>query len=136
MFSKTAKYAVLALVALAGWGDGYPVQVKRLATASGVPRPFLAKLVPQLVRAGILSSTRGKGGGIAFSRPPEEITLAQVIRAVEGERLMLDCPFSPHPCRGREDCPLAPLWDPVRQRVVAFLETTSLSQVSKRRKDG
>ena len=64
----------------------------------------------------------------------EEISLAETIRAVEGDRLMLDCPFSLTPCGGQEDCPLAPLWDPVRQKIVAFLEATSLAQVAKRRK--
>lgn len=130
MFSRTAKYAVMALVELAGRGNGGPVRVKTLAAAAGVPQSFLAKLVHRLVRAGILSSARGKGGGIAFAHPPEEITLAQVIRAVEGERPFDDCPFLPDPCPGLQDCPLFELWDPVREELVAFLENTTLAQVA------
>ena len=130
MFSRTAKYAILALVALAAQGDG-PVQIRTLAAASGVPRDFLAKLIPLLVRAGIITSTRGRRGGISFARPPTGISLAQVIRAVEGERVFADCPFSTAPCHGRRGCPLAPLWDPVREELVAFLEDTDLAQVAR-----
>lgn len=96
--------------------------------------PFIMAKFPPLVQAGIITSTRGKRGGLAFAHPPEEISLAETIREVEGDRLMLDCPFSLTPCGGQEDCPLAPLWDPVRQKIVAFLEATSLAQVAKRRK--
>ncbi|HIP99091.1 TPA: Rrf2 family transcriptional regulator [Candidatus Bipolaricaulota bacterium] len=131
MFGKAAKYAVMALVELAAQGNGRPMPIRTLAAASHVPQPFLAKLVPQLVRAGIISSTRGKRGGIAFARPPEEISLAQVLRAVEGERLFTDCPFTTAPCGGNADCPLAPLWDTVRDEVVGFLECTSLARVAK-----
>ena len=130
MFSKAAKYAVMALVELAAQGDG-PAQIRALAAASGVPRPFLAKLIPQLVRAGIITSTRGRRGGIAFARPPTGISLAQVVRAVDGDRVFADCPFSTAPCRGRDGCPLAPLWDPVREELVAFLEDTDLAQVAR-----
>ncbi len=130
MFGKAAKYAVMALVELAARGNGGPVQIRALAAASRVPQPFLAKLIPQLVRAGIISSTRGKRGGIAFARPPEEVSLAQVIRAVEGDRLATDCPFTVAPCGGKEGCPLAPLWDTVRDSLVAFLEDTKLAQVA------
>ena len=130
MFTKASKYAILALVALAAQGGG-PVQIRTLAAVSGVPRPFLAKLIPHLVRAGIITSARGRRGGIAFARPPTGISLAQVIRAVEGERLFLDCPFTVSPCRGRRRCPLAPLWDPVREELVAFLEDTDLAQVAR-----
>lgn len=132
MFSRTAKYAIMALTELAA-GDR-SLKIRELAQAAGIPQPFLAKLIPPLVQAGIITSTRGKRGGLAFAHPPEEISLAETIRAVEGDRLMLDCPFSLTPCGGQEDCPLAPLWDPVRQKIVAFLEATSLAQVAKRRK--
>lgn len=136
MFSKTAKYAIIALVNLAAQGNGSPIQVRTLAAASGLPRPFLAKLIPPLVRARIITSTRGKGGGIAFARPPQEITLAQVIRAVEGERLFTGCPFFPEPCGGKPTCPLAPLWDRVRDEVIGFLERTSLAQVAELKEGG
>jgi Rrf2 family protein len=132
MFSRTAKYAIMALTELAA-GDR-PLKIRELARAAEIPQAFLAKLIPPLVRAGIIVSARGKRGGLAFAHPPEEISLAEAIRAVEGDRLMLVCPFSLTPCGGQEDCPLAPLWDPVRQQVVAFLEVTSLAQVAERRK--
>lgn len=132
MFSRTAKYTIMTLTELAA--DDRPLKIRELAQAAGIPQPFLAKLIPPLVQAGIITSTRGKKGGLAFAHPPEEVSLAEAIRAVEGDQLMLDCPFSLTPCQGQEDCPLAPLWDPVRQRVVAFLEATSLAHVAERRK--
>jgi Rrf2 family protein len=133
MFSRSAKYAVMALVELAARGGKNPVQIRELARAAGIPYPFLSKLVPPLVRAGILSSTRGKKGGVRFARPPAQVSLAQVIRAVEGDAFFQDCPFVLSPCQGKGECALSPVWDPVREKITKFLEETTLAEIAEKR---
>ncbi|HDI11279.1 MAG TPA: Rrf2 family transcriptional regulator [Candidatus Acetothermia bacterium] len=130
MFSRTLKYAVIGLAQLALRGGG-PSPVRELARGAGIPYPFLAKLVPPLVRAGILISARGRGGGVRFGRPPERISLADIVRALEGEEYLWDCPFALDPCPGKRECPLAPLWDPVREELVRFLERTTLADIAR-----
>ncbi|GAB4308327.1 MAG: Rrf2 family transcriptional regulator [Candidatus Bipolaricaulota bacterium] len=130
-FSLSSKYAILTLVRLAAAGGG-PVTVRDLASDGSIPEPYLAKLVPPLVRAEILSSARGRGGGISLARPAEEISLADIIRVMEGSAALQECPFEPEPCPGRPDCPLSPVWDPLRDKVVRFLEQTTLGSLAAR----
>lgn len=130
-FSQSSKYAILTLVRLAAAGGG-PVTVRDLAADSSIPEPYLAKLVPPLVRAEILSSTRGRGGGISLARPAEEVSLADIIRVTEGNAALQECPFEPDPCPGKPDCPLSSVWDPFREKVVRFLEQTTLAALAAR----
>jgi len=81
----TAKvdYAVRAAVELAAAGDG-PVKGERIAEAQGIPLKFLENILLELKHAGLVQSQRGAEGGYWLARPPAGITLAEVIRAVEG----------------------------------------------------
>lgn len=130
LFTLSAKYAIVALSELASRSDEHPIQIRKIAEAAGIPRPFLAKLVPPLVKVGILASTRGKQGGLKFARPPSQVSIADVLRAVSGEYALYECPFRFSPCPGRTDCPLYPVWDPLRNQIIALFETTSLSKLA------
>ena len=128
LYSLTTKYAVIALVELAEREAATPV--RDIARAREIPSAFLAKLVPQLVRAGILSSTRGKNGGISFARSPSRVSLADVVRTIEGEGYFRECVFELFPCDGRPNCPLHDVWDPLRDRIRDFLEDTTIKSVA------
>ena len=81
--SAKADYAVRAAVELAGAGEE-PVKGERLADAQGIPLQFLEHILLELKHARLVRARRGARGGYWLARPPEEITLANVIRAVEG----------------------------------------------------
>jgi len=81
--SAKADYAVRAAIELAVAGDG-PVKGERIATAQSIPLKFLENILIELKHAGLVRSQRGAEGGYWLARPPEEITLAEVIRSVEG----------------------------------------------------
>ena len=81
--SAKADYAVRAVVELAAAGDG-PVKAERIAQAQEIPLKFLENIMSDLRQAGIVGSRRGAEGGYWLARPADEITLAQVIRAVDG----------------------------------------------------
>jgi Rrf2 family protein len=78
-----ADYAVRAAVELAAVGDG-PVKAEQIADAQGIPLNFLENILAELRRAGIVQSRRGAAGGYLLALPPEEVSLADIIRAVEG----------------------------------------------------
>jgi Rrf2 family protein len=79
-----ADYAVRAAVELAAVGTGQPVKAEDIADAQSIPLNFLENILAELRRAGIVESRRGAAGGYLLARPAEEISLADVIRAVEG----------------------------------------------------
>ncbi len=82
--SAKVDYAMRALVELAANGSDAPVTSERLADAQGIPQKFLQNILLELRRAGIVASHRGPVGGHALARPAEKLTVADVIRAVDG----------------------------------------------------
>jgi Rrf2 family protein len=79
-----ADYAVRAVIELAGSSQASPLKVEEVARAQRIPVSFLENILTQLRSAGVVRSQRGPEGGYWLARPPEELNLAQVIRAVEG----------------------------------------------------
>jgi len=82
--SAKADYAVRAAVELASAPGEKPVKAERIATAQEIPLNFLENILSELRHAGIVRSHRGADGGFRLARPPEEVTVADIIRAVEG----------------------------------------------------
>jgi Rrf2 family protein len=124
LYSQTTKYAVMALIELAGRQGLTPI--RDIAEPRRIPACFLAKLIPPLVRAGILSSVRGKNGGVYFERNPSKVSLADVVRVIEGDGYLNQCLFEIEPFPGRPDCPLSDVWAPLRERIIGFLEETTI----------
>jgi len=82
--SAKADYAVRAVVELAATTEEKPVKAERIATAQGIPLNFLENILGELRHAGLVRSHRGAEGGFKLAKPADEITVADVIRAVEG----------------------------------------------------
>jgi Rrf2 family protein len=82
--SAKADYAVRAVVELAAASDEKPVKAERIATAQQIPLNFLENILGELRHAGIVRSHRGAEGGFRLNKPPDQISVADVIRAVEG----------------------------------------------------
>jgi Rrf2 family protein len=82
--SAKADYAVRAAVELAAAPDEKPVKAERIATAQDIPLNFLENILGELRHAGIVRSHRGADGGFRLAKPPDEVTIADIIRAVEG----------------------------------------------------
>ena len=84
--SAKSEYACLAMLELAKeYDSGEPVQLRRIAAEHGIPGRFLVQILLQLKGASLVASTRGAGGGYRLARSPQEITLADVIDAIEGD---------------------------------------------------
>jgi Rrf2 family protein len=84
--SAKTEYACLAMLQLAeDYDSGEPVQIRRIADVHGIPSRFLVQILLQLKGASLVASTRGAAGGYRLARPPEKITLAEVIDVMEGD---------------------------------------------------
>jgi Rrf2 family protein len=82
--TSKSRYAVVAMAELARSGEG-PVPIKELAERRGIPEQFLEQLFSTLRRGGLLVSQRGMRGGYTLSRPPEEITVLEVVQTLDGK---------------------------------------------------
>jgi Rrf2 family protein len=84
--SAKTEYACIAMVELAGaYAAGEPVRIRNIAEAHGIPPRFLVQILLQLKGAGYVNSTRGAAGGYQLIKPPDEITLAEVMSVVDGQ---------------------------------------------------
>lgn len=106
MFSQTVEYALRAVVYLARRPDE-PSTTDQVAEATRVPAAYLAKIFQGLVRAGVVRSQRGVGGGVMIARPPEDVTILDVVNAVEPAALrrIKTCPLG-LASHGTNLCPL------------------------------
>ena len=131
LYSQTTKYCVMALAVLARQQTDQGVRIRGLARDTRIPAPFLGQLIPVLVRAGFLTSKRGRNGGLQFARPAAEIHLADVARVAEGEIFFEDCLLTLDPCDGWRGCSLHTVWGPLRDHIVSFLEETTIEDVAR-----
>ena len=128
--SAKTDYAVRAAIELAGAPDGSVVKAERIAEAQDIPLNFLENILAQLRQARIVESRRGPEGGYALARPPGEITLADVIRAIDG-------PLAGVSGRRPQDLgytgtaePLRDVWVAVRASLRSVLERVTLADVA------
>ena len=92
MFSQTSEYALRAMLVLAS-GDGRAASSAQVAAEARVPKPYLSKVLSDLARAGLVVSQRGPSGGFALGRPATEITVLDVINAVDPLKRITACPL-------------------------------------------
>ena len=91
-----------------------------------LPKEYLAKIFASLTRAGLVDAVRGKGGGHFLARSPEEISLLDVIEAIEGPLATNLCQHTPSKC-AEEDCPVRPVWNEIQEQVRTLLASKHLS---------
>ena len=126
-----ADYAVRAAVELASVGTGHPVKAEDIADAQSIPLNFLENILAELRRAGIVESRRGAAGGYLLARAPEEVSIADVIRAVEGPLANVRG-MSPDALEYEGSAErLRDVWVALRANVRAVLEQVTLADVAK-----
>lgn len=129
--SNLADYAVVIMSAAARTGDGACVSATLLSAKTGVPLPTTQKLLGRLAAAGLFRSARGGGGGFVLVRPADEISLADVIEAVEGPIAMTSCVDEHrHDCALEGACQVRPHWGPVNNAIRGALSSVSLASLS------
>lgn len=127
-----AEYALRAATVLASAGPG-PVKSETIAAAEDIPLRFLHNILATLTRAGILSSLRGADGGYELCRDPAKITVADVIRAVEGPFAAGGAPDAPAPAAGDRRAgrdALRAVWAALRANERAILESVTLADLA------
>ncbi len=130
MYSTTCSYAIRAMCRLTVIRpDGY-VRVQEVCDGSDLPSYFVAKIFRDLVRAGLLTSAKGRGGGFALARRPHEIRLYDIVEAIDGTNQYTRCVVGLAKCDDKQPCPQHEYFKPVRQQILTYLTSTTLDQMS------
>ncbi len=141
MFSTKAEYGVRVMVELARRAGGEPIPLAEIAAHDGLPLAYLEHLVARLRKAGLVDSRRGSRGGYLLARPAEQITMAEVVAALEGSIAPIECISeaadgsivctreSGAAGSRSHTCPTKLLWTRVRGSIVATLRETTLADL-------
>jgi Rrf2 family protein len=127
--TRQAEYATRAILHLARIGEHGRVATSEVAREQKIPPAFLVKIIAQLSIAGILHTSRGIRGGVRLAREPKNITLLEVIEAIDGPIRLNECVEANEICFFEENCPMRLVWCDVQSELVAKLKKTNFAQL-------
>ncbi|MBL9173126.1 MAG: Rrf2 family transcriptional regulator [Verrucomicrobiales bacterium] len=130
--TRASEYGMLGLIALARRPLGEVVMLDTLAQEEGIPSSFLGKIFQSLSRAGLVRSARGTGGGFSLVRPSGEISVLEVMEAIEGPIAFQRCLEPESDCGHRGGCALCGLFSEAQDRVKEVFGQTTVANLSKR----
>ncbi len=134
--TRQADYAVRAVLYLAELGPGGRASTAQIAREQRIPLTFLAKIVSQLSSAGIVRATRGAHGGVALARAPEDVSLLDIIEAIDGPVMLSECTLNPDTCTLSDDCVVRIVWCETRSQLITRLAETRFSHLVIRATNG
>ena len=126
--TRQADYAVRAVYYLTKLGMNSRAATSQIAEEQNIPPSFLAKIISQLSVAGLLHTSRGARGGVSLARSPEEISLLEVVEAIDGPILLNECVIDKGACSFSEDCPMRPVWCDAQKDLVNHLRESNFAQ--------
>lgn len=130
--TRQADYAVRAVLYLARLGSTERAATSTVAEEQRIPPSFLAKIISQLSIAGLLHTSRGARGGVTLAREPKDITLLEVIEAIDGPIQLNECVGEDAECSFEGECPLRSVWCDAQEMLVKRLKGTNFHQLLER----
>ena len=127
--TRQADYAVRAVLHLARMNGNQRAATSQVAKEQHIPPSFLAKIISQLSIAGLLHTSRGARGGVMMAREPKDVSLLEVIEAIDGPIMLNECVGENSICTFDDDCPLRPVWCEAQEELVNRLKYTNFQQL-------
>ncbi|MCK6538830.1 MAG: Rrf2 family transcriptional regulator [Anaerolineales bacterium] len=127
--TRQADYAVRAVLHLARAGNSERSATSTIAKEQNIPPSFLAKIISQLSIAGLLHTSRGARGGVTLARDPKDITLLEVVEAIDGPIQLNECVGDSGACTFDENCPIKPIWCDAQEELVRRLKNATFAQL-------
>lgn len=128
--TRQADYALRAVLYLARLAPAQKASTGDIAEEQKIPPSFLAKIISQLSIAGLIHTARGARGGVSLSKPASDISILDVIEAIDGPITINECTTNPNSCPLTPECSLHQLWCNTRSELIKKLEETSFAQVA------
>ena len=126
--TRQADYAIRAVLYISKLGENQRAATSQIAKDQRIPPSFLAKIISQLSIAGLLQTSRGARGGVMLAKFPTDITLLDVVEAIDGPIALNECVTDENACSFGEDCPLRPIWCDAQEDLVTRLRGTNFAQ--------
>jgi len=130
--TRKGEYAIRGIIYLAGQPSGKMALISEIAESTDVPQTFLAKIFQSFAKQGLVNSYRGTGGGFTLSRPASQITLREIVEAVEGPILPNRCLIGRGACERDSICNVHPVWKRIQGEVVGILDSVTIADLAKR----
>lgn len=130
--TSSIEYATRLMVTLAAEHGKAPLPAERLAEIDNVPADYVSQILVKLRRAGLVTSHRGSAGGYSLSRVPRDITLEQVVRAVDGavfDDVCVRYDAGSKDCRHQGHCAISPVWTKLGEIVTRYFEGVTLAAI-------
>jgi Rrf2 family protein len=127
--SRRTDYAVRIMLELGEHGDDNRVSAKLVARRTGVPKSFLYKISADLVKAGLARTFAGASGGMSLAKPAHDITMRDIVEAMEGPICLNMCLIRPGECPRDQVCPAHGFWGELQSSVLAQMEAATLDQL-------
>lgn len=132
--STKTRYGTRAVLDIAMHGGNGPVTLNEIAKRQDVSKKYVGHIVNQLQTAGILESVRGPQGGYMLARPPKQIRLGEIIRALNGSMAPVQCVERPAFCSRSKKCATQEVWTTLKERVDDLIDGVTLADLVKRQK--
>ena len=130
LYSTGAEYAIRAMAFLASRAQNGPSSLKDIVGGNGLRSPFMAKTLHQLVKRKLVASQKGPGGGFALAQDPKELTLLDIVRAIDGDLDFTRCAVGMARCSSEMPCPLHDSWKQVRENIRTYMDTQTLDKLA------
>ena len=130
LYSKPCEYVLRALTYLSSQNQRELFSVHEIAKSEDLPTPYLAKLLQRLAQRGILTSVKGPKGGFGLARRPEDITLMEVVEAVDGTEEFTRCAVGLAECSDTSPCPLHDTWKPLKTSITDYMSEQTLADLA------
>ena len=130
LLSKSAEYGIRATLYLNSLKQNGYVSIRAISDELDISFHFLTKIFQKLTQAGLMQSFRGPNGGVALARPASEITLKDLVSAIDGPALFTECVLGLPGCGERKPCPLHEAWGEERDRLKTIFENATLAAMT------
>ena len=129
IYSRSAEYAIRAFVNLSRVPEGKYAMVRQIAQQEEIPTHFLAKILQQLARKGLLRSSKGPTGGFTLRRKASEVSLMNIVEALDGLGDYDKCASGLAECNDEQPCGMHDSWNALRSRIIDYLKQTSIADI-------
>ncbi len=131
--TRQADYALRAMLYLSRIPLNERAATSQIAEVQDIPASFLAKIISQLSIAGLIHTSRGARGGVSLARDPQEISVLEVVEAIDGPIALNECTHGTGSCPFGEDCPLQPIWCDAQSELVQKLRNTNFAELTQQK---
>jgi Rrf2 family protein len=128
--TSAGDYAMRAMIYIACLPEGSVVLRSQISESEGIPSSFMAKILRRLVQARLLDSSRGVNGGFSLARSPSEISMLDIVEAIEGPLNLTLCSSEAEGCSRSRDCPASLVWPLVQDSLRSTLGGVSLESLA------